>query len=29
MAAALEELGFTRYCNDESIKPILKESRTN
>ena len=24
MAAALEELGFTRYCNDESIKPIEK-----
>lgn len=26
IAAALEEMGFTRYCNDESIKPLLKES---
>ena len=25
MALALEEMGFTRYCSDSSIKPLLKE----
>ena len=24
MALALEEMGFTRYCSDSSIKPLLK-----
>lgn len=24
MALALEEMGFTRYCSDESVKPLLR-----